>query len=671
MGTLLKQTRNNGDFILQFSKNGGQKMSDKKLKYLFNPPQKDPLQLKAEFVVRTAVFEQLFTDIQEDTMQHPPPHYMILGQRGMGKTTLLLRLKYAVLDDEKLNQWLLPVLFNEEQYSMPDLAAFFEHIAKILAEDHPAYETLLSEMRKHEFEADYDQKAFEILVEYLKQNQQKIIVFHDNFGQFLEKIGKTATHRLRNILMNSPHLRLVGASATLLEHTFDYKEPFFDFFYQIRLKGMTTDETITLFEKLAENEGKSETFQEMLKTERPRIEVMRKLSGGVIRTMVMLFDVFMDNEKQDSFKDLEAILDRVTPLYKHRMDDLKPQQQLIVDAVARAWDAVTVSEIADLARSERQGLKTNQISAQLKQLVDNQIIEVEPRTTGRTHLYRLQERFFNIWYLMRYSTRQDKQRLIWFVKFLEGWCDTNDLKKLFERFENNLEKGTYELNTVFDRALAYSMVGNEEVPSEKLSILYKAIIYLIDKKFNSESIQILIIAYKKLASYIFLKHVRILSERLDNSAIEEHKYEYTQNFLSRLTSQLYPFEILKHIDIKFFTEIFGLQLAINLLFISEIKLAISSYRSINITVLPWGEVSQQSDRQGFILLLLSKKQYHTAYQLFEETPELKDRLKPIYFLTMEYLKDEYPNEYLKAGEEMRETIEELKERVKWFEENLQ
>ena len=72
----------------------------------------------------------------------------------------------------------------------------------------------------------------------------------------------------------------------------------------------------------------------------------------------------------------------------------------------------------------------------------------------------------------------------------------------------------------------------------------------------------------------------------------------------------------------------------------------------------------------FFVILCSKKQYHTVHQLFEETPELKDRLKPIYFLTMEYLKDEYPNEYLKAGEEMRETIEELKERVKWFEENL-
>ena len=631
-------------------------MSDKKLKYLFNPPQKEPLQLKAEFVVRTAVFEQLFTDIQEDTMQHPPQHYMILGQRGMGKTTLLLRLKYAVLDDEKLNKWLIPVLFNEEQYSMPDLAAFFEHIAKILAEDHPAYETLLNEMRKQEFEADYDQKAFEILVDYLKQNQQKIIVFHDNFGQFLEKIGKTATHRLRNILMNSPHLRLVGASATLLEHTFDYKEPFFDFFYQIRLKGMTTDETIPLFEKLAENEGKSETFQEMLKTERPRIEVMRKLSGGVIRTMVMLFDVFMDNEKQDSFKDLEVILDRVTPLYKHRMDDLKPQQQLIVDAVARAWDAVTVSEIAELARSERQGLKTNQISAQLKQLVDNQIIEIEPRTTGRTHLYRLQERFFNIWYLMRYSTRQDKQREIWFVKFLEGWCDTTDLKQLFERFENNLEKGTYELNTVFDRTLAYSMVENEEVLPEKLKLILNAIDFLKNNGYGEKYLELL----KERHSEVLFESTR----RIYKEIVSE-----VQNFQSKISN--YSKAYLRKVALDLSNQANGINaffpLAIHLVLLGNIELALKYYSYFFVkelkNLLFW-------QLQEFYLILISMKQYHTIYKLFQETPELKDHLKPIYFLTMEYLKDEYPNEYLKAGEEMHDTIEELKESVKWFEANL-
>ncbi|MEA5458903.1 helix-turn-helix domain-containing protein [Arcicella sp. LKC2W] len=638
-------------------------MSETKLKYLFNPTQKDARQLKAEFVVRTAIFNQIFTDIQEDAMQKPPQHYMILGQRGMGKTTLLLRIKYAVQDDENLQQWLLPVVFNEEQYAMSDLASFFEHIAQIIAEDHPSsYESLLEEMRKYEFENDYDQKAFEILVEYLKKNEQKIIVFHDNFGQFLEKIGKVATHRLRNILMNSTHIRLVGASATLLEHTFNYKEPFFDFFYQIRLKGMTSDETILLFEKLAENEGKADLFKEILQTERPRIDVMRKLSGGVIRTMVMLFDVFIDNEKQDSFKDLEAILDRVTPLYKHRMDDLKPQQQQIVDAVARAWDAVTVSEIAELSRAERQGLKTNQISAQLKQLVENGIIEIEPRTTGRTNLYRLQERFFNIWYLMRYSTRQDKQRVIWFVKFLEGWCNTNDLKQLFERFDNNLERGTYELNTVFDRALAYSMVDNDEVNKQKIDLIMKAISFLELRNYDKKSLDYL----KKEASTLLINQAFRSVENILNDTLKELSL-FNLRVIRILLEEASNKAKTVHSS-TFFYELSFITTTIGWLLSDKVEISLKSF-----AILYDRENSNEYWTElltTYFFSLIRLKQYHTANKLFQDYPELKDRLKPIYYLTMEYLKDEYPNEYLKAGEEYRETIEELKERVKWFEQNL-
>ncbi len=644
-------------------------MSDRKLKYLFNPDQKDPKTLKAEFVVRTAIFEQIFADIQEDTMQNPPQHYMLLGQRGMGKTTMLLRLKYAVLDDEKLSKWLLPILFNEEQYSMPDLASFFEHIAKLLAEDHPTYESLLEEMRKHEFKADYDQKAFEVLVEYLKKNEQKIIVFHDNFGQFLEKIGKTATHRLRNILMNSPYIRLIGASATLLEHTFDYKEPFFDFFYQIRLKGMTADETILLFEKLAENEGKAEYFAEILKTERPRIEVMRKLSGGVIRTMVMLFDVFIDNEKQDSFKDLEAILDRVTPLYKHRMDDLKPQQQLIVDAVARAWDAVTVSEIAELARSERQGLKTNQISAQLKQLVDNQVIEIEPRTTGRTHLYRLQERFFNIWYLMRYSTRQDKQRVVWLVRFLEGWCNTKDLKQLFDRFDNNLEKGTYELSTVFDRALAYSMVDNDEVLEEKIKLLSKSINYLKQKDYD---IFLLNQQREKLVDYNILKIKEIYESERKYLNFNMDEWGEGYGFIWYQLYYLIEKTVVKNIieleannfelDRKNSNEIIYNEYYLGFLIFYILNNEFEGVKlPENFTLADSSTEYKNYSNIGILcLIMLAKSQFHLVLNLFKRHPFLKDRLKPIYFLTMEYLKDEYPNEYLKAGNEIASTLEELK-----------
>ena len=626
-------------------------MSDSKLKYLFNPAQKEARQLKAEFVVRTAVFDQIFSEIQEDTMQNPPQHYMLLGQRGMGKTTLLLRLKYAVQDDESLQRWLLPVLFNEEQYAMSDLASFFEQIALHLAEDHPAYEGILDDMRTYELEADYDQRAFEVLVASLKRNGHKIIVFHDNFGQFLEKIGKIATHRLRNILMNSPHFRLVGASATLLEHTFAYKEPFFDFFYQIRLKGINTEETIRLFRTLAENEGRAEVFDELLKTERPRIEVMRKLSGGVIRTMVMLFEIFMDQEAQDSFRDLEAILDRVTPLYKHRMDDLKPQQQQIVDAVARAWDATTVSEIATLCRAERQGLKTNQISAQLKQLVENGIIEIEPRTQGRTHLYRLQERFFNIWYLMRYSTRQDKQRVIWFVKFLEGWCTSQDLKQLFERFDQNLDKGAYELTTVFDRALAYSMVENEDVLEEKVQLLENAIVYLEKKSFDKNGITFL-----KQEFYTILKKAwtnRFLAFIKENTAkMDVGRYIVFDRISSDLISAYKSEKNISIYDIIF----------VNVLIYALLNEFDKSDRGFHILSEELASVNNDLI-QVYFEILLAYKQYHSAHRLFEKYQVLKDRLRPLYFLTMEYLKEEYPNEYLKAGEEYQETLEELKEQV--------
>ena len=638
-------------------------MSETKLKYLFNPTQKDARQLKAEFVVRTAIFEQIFTDIQEDTMQKPPQHYMILGQRGMGKTTLLLRLKYAVQDNESLQRWLLPVVFNEEQYAMNDLASFFEHIAKLLAEDHNTYQSLLDEMRKHEFEPDYDQKAFEILVEYLKKNEQKIIVFHDNFGQFLEKIGKIATHRLRNILMNSPHIRLVGASATLLEHTFNYKEPFFDFFYQIRLKGMTTDETILLFEKLAENEGKTEEFKEILKTERPRIEVMRKLSGGVIRTMVMLFDVFIDNEKQDSFKDLEAILDRVTPLYKHRMDDLKPQQQQIVDAVARAWDAVTVSEIAELSRAERQGLKTNQISAQLKQLVDNQVIEIEPRTTGRNNLYRLQERFFNIWYLMRYSTRQDKQRVIWFVKFLEEGCGRERILKILESFISKFQKGVISIDSSYNWINAFLMLKEELLSKdEKFALIMLSRIFASEK--NNEELILFLDKKGEELEYDFKKLEEKLLDKDDgkNWIIFFGLLVIAIIMLMKNKSEK-PKNSLKEIFHKFNKD--NLIIILEHLVENRITESLELFESTNSN----GELSDDFLHE-FFLLLISKRQYHSIKKYFQETPELKDRLKPIYYLTMEYLKDEYPNEYLKAGEEMRETIEELKEKVKWFEENL-
>jgi len=67
-----------------------------------------------------------------------------------------------------------------------------------------------------------------------------------------------------------------------------------------------------------------------------------------------------------------------------------------------------------------------------------------------------------------------------------------------------------------------------------------------------------------------------------------------------------------------------------------------------------------SNCKEYLLMLMAKKQYYAALKLFEESPfELKDRLKPVYYALMYFLKDDYPNEFIKMGDELKQTVEEI------------
>ena len=83
---------------------------------LYNPHEQSKAELIQRFVVRQKLFRQLFQDIRSSDMAYPEPHYLIEGQRGMGKTTLLLRLSYEIENDRELNPWLIPVVLKEEAY---------------------------------------------------------------------------------------------------------------------------------------------------------------------------------------------------------------------------------------------------------------------------------------------------------------------------------------------------------------------------------------------------------------------------------------------------------------------------------------------------------------------------------------------------------------------------
>ena len=160
----------------------------------------------------------------------------------------------------------------------------------------------------------------------------------------------------------------------------------------------------------------------------------------------MLFDIFLD-EEGDSFEDLLKILDEVTPLYKHRMDDLPAQLQDIVHTIAINWDGIFTKEIALKTK-----LESKTVSAQLKKLEKYEI--VESITVGKNKIYKIKERFFNIWYLMRYGRKKDRQRVEWLISFLTSWCSKEELENKAQGLISKLKDGQVKVSHAFHMAEA-------------------------------------------------------------------------------------------------------------------------------------------------------------------------------------------------------------------------
>lgn len=390
--------------------------------FLYNPDRKGKAQLIAEFVVRTNFLEEVMHDLETSSMKTPEQHYLLVGQRGSGKTTLLNRIKYAVEDSGNLNSWLIPVIFSEEQYNMSELANLWESVGQVL-EDYHGFEDIAVKIDKEVASANFEESAYEILEAELKKKGKKLLLLIDNIGDFLKKLDDKEIRRLREILQSRPYLRIIAGSPFYLESLLDYKQPFFEFFKVLRLDGLSKVETESLLRKLGEVYEAQDKINFIIEKTPERVETLRILTGGVPRTIALMFRIFIENEHNNSINDLEKILDAVTPLYKHRMDDLPTQQQKIVDAVAKHWDPITVKELKGRVRME-----SKIVSAQLRQMEKDQVIE-KRESGSKNHYYLLRERFFNIWYLMRYGRKFDRQRVIWLVRFLESWCSNSDIEQ--------------------------------------------------------------------------------------------------------------------------------------------------------------------------------------------------------------------------------------------------
>ena len=759
--------------------------------FVYNPDNQDDQELRDRFVIRTKEFERIIRDLKNSATSTSAQQFLLEGQRGTGKTSLLLRIKLEVISEESLSH-LLPVQFAEEQYGIFNLCGLWEKVAEEL-EETEGFESLLDTLDEQAGETDYELQCFDTLEHYLIKHDKKLLLLMDNFGDILNKFTLTEQQRLRDIFHNSPYIQLIAASATALEHTYQHDKPFYEFFKIVHLSGLNKEDTYTLLRKLAEIHGVESKIDNILEHQQHRVESIRRLTGGVPRTIVLLYEIFMD-ESGGVFEDLENILDRVTPLYKHRMDDLSTQQQVIVNALALNWDGMSTKELTDKIKDKN--FTSKKISSQLQQLQKNGLV-LAKAIDQKNKIYFIQERFFNIWYLMRFGRKRNKQNVHWLVSFLSEWCNTAELHQRAKKHIEAARKG--ELHPkgylmaesmgylIYDSKLQHELIFETREslktkvsdinlklsPSDKEAWeeatlandnnnfrqairLYKLLAdkgysaaiynlgYLYQHKLKDSDLAILY--YKMAIEKGYTDAMNNLgdlyhSELKDfDQAIYYYKMAIGKNNENAMNNlgNLYYNELkdfdqaIIYYEMAIEKDHSGAMNSLGNLYQSKLKdfdqailyykmasergnthsmnnlawlnyihnkkslesldLSKQSYNDdknnpylihTHATVLLWNNKVQDSvekakeylsypdnylifidDVSDYFIFLLAKKQTETAYQLFKDTPDLEQQIKPVYYATLTLLKEQYPKEYLKMGSELEETVGEILQKVK-------
>lgn len=108
-------------------------MTDIDVIALYGPGNLSPDDLVAGFVARETTLNHFLGELRHQTESGASPrHHLIIGQRGMGKTTLLLRIAIAIGEHPDLADRLVPLTFREEQYNVINLHVFWRNAIESL-----------------------------------------------------------------------------------------------------------------------------------------------------------------------------------------------------------------------------------------------------------------------------------------------------------------------------------------------------------------------------------------------------------------------------------------------------------------------------------------------------------------------------------------------------------
>ena len=397
---------------------------------IFSPGTMSPDQLLDEFIARQRQLDIALEIVRDNKVGQPQQHLVVIGPRGMGKTMLLLALAYKVERDPELGKGWLAVVFPEEGYGIGDLADFWlaaaGHLLAALDEEGRTDE--VEELREADPE-DIEEQAQELFLRFLGESGKRALIVLENLDDFFEAVtDEVEQHRLRAFLMEDDRVMVAASSPSYFEEAGKMDQPFYEFFRIIRLERFDRKEMTGMLNRLADVREGGEAVKKVIHDDPGRIESLRILTGGNPRLVKMVYRLLAEGGGGSARRDLERLIEDCTPYFKHRIEEIgSNEERRAFDHVAKHWDPVAVGDIQRALRRP-----SNKVSIYLRRLVDQGFLEEAPGSTPKEKSYQVAERFYNIYYLMRFS-RSAKRRLEWLVQAMQVFYSADDFQSRVAR----------------------------------------------------------------------------------------------------------------------------------------------------------------------------------------------------------------------------------------------
>ena len=223
----------------------------------YNPGFLTDEELVASFCVRTTEFDLLVEALSE-CVGNSNAHQLVIGPRGSGKTSLLLRVAAEIRRDPDLAAGFFPVVFAEESYEVATAGEFWLACLTHLANQAPQrpdgvdLERTVAELREVRDDRALGERCLGALLDFADREDRRLVLLAENLDMlFREMHDADAGWRLRKVLQTEPRIVMVASAVSRFDEIDNPDHALYDLFRIRVLRRLDTAECAMLWASVA------------------------------------------------------------------------------------------------------------------------------------------------------------------------------------------------------------------------------------------------------------------------------------------------------------------------------------------------------------------------------------------------------------------------------------